>query len=301
MGTIISIVVINILGTLISNVGEIIFIEKTTAQFTMKFPIYLILLVAAIMYIIVSISVILPLRKIKKLDIISGIKEGNKKKRKYKKVPTIIQKLFKQEGELAYRYTKREKSRHITMVSSITISVVLFLVINGIVINFLENINELKYNDYKITTRTKQDTEKIISTLEENNLVNDYFIQMLAFQKDYDHLRVEVPEDKISDAMLEVLKKRKNTTTATGIGEGQYLYYSGGTHRYVVLPYYFAEKAYNYILEKAGITELKENECILLNTQQVNKSIYGSTFELTKYKVRRQHNYFWNRKFSRNN
>lgn len=262
------------------------FIEETRAQFTMKFPIYLIILVAAIMYIIVSISVILPLRKIKNLDIIVGIKEGNKKKKKYKKVPLIIQKLFKQEGELAYRYTKREKARHATMVSSITISVVLFLIINGIVINFLENINELKYDDYEITTN-KQDTEKIISILEENNLINDYFVQIQAFQADYDHLRAEVPEDKISDAMLEVLKKRKNTTTATGIGEGEYLYYSGGIHRYVVLPYYFDEKAYNYILEKAGLTELKEDECILLNAQQVNKSIYGSTFDLTKYEVRR--------------
>lgn len=252
----------------------------------MELPIYLIILVAVIMYIIVSISVILPLRKIKGFDIIAGIKQGSKKKRKYKKVPMMIQKIFKQEGELAYRYTKREKARHVTMVSSITISVLLFLIINGIIINFLENINELKYDDYLISAN-KEDTEKIIEILEEKNLINDYFIQIEAFQNDYDYLRAEVPEDKISDEMLEVLKNRKNTTTTSAIGEAEYLYYSGEVHRYVVLPYYFDEKAYNYILEKAGLTELKENECIILNTQQVNKSVYGSTFNLTKYEVRR--------------
>ena len=56
---------------------------------------------------------------------------------------------------------------------------------------------------------------------------------------------------------------------------------------FIFLPYYFKEKAYTEILKRAGISELKENECILLNSQQVESSTYGEKFEITKYEIRR--------------
>lgn len=259
--------------------------EIIHVTFTMDFPIFLIPIIFIIVYIIVSISAILPLKKIKKMDIISGIKGINKKKVKNEKTPYFIKKIFKQEGNLAYKYTKREKTRNSAIVSSITVSVLLFLVVNGIISNFFENEARPTYDDYQIDA-SYESMDKIISYLEENNLVDDYFIETDALSY-YSNFLVNVPKDKISDVMLEIIEKNKNNIgyqTITQMGAFEYL---GTSYNYNLIPYYLDEKAYNYVLEKAGLSELKENECILINSQEVNNSTYGDSLELTKYEVRR--------------
>ena len=197
----------------------------------------------------------------------------------------LIRKIFKQEGELAYKYTKREKARHTSMVSSITVSVALFLIVNGVIINFLQYHSKLTYDDYLIEGTTVEAAEQVVEHLEKNELMNDYFIQTEAFQNFYD-LNIEVPKDKISDTMLEILKQdRSSIVTSTSTSENLNGY--ANTQSFIFLPYYFKEKAYTEILKRAGISELKENECILLNSQQVESSTYGEKFEITKYEIRR--------------
>lgn len=285
LGIILSVFVIRILAIIISNAGETLFFNESEVKFEMYLPTKIIAVIAAIMYAIVIISSLLPLRKMKKIDIITGVKGISKKKRKNIKVPFIIRKIFKQEGELAYKYTKREKARHTSMVSSITVSVALFLIVNGVIINFLQYHSKLTYDDYLIEGTTVEAAEQVVEHLEKNELMNDYFIQTEAFQNFYD-LNIEVPKDKISDTMLEILKQdRSSIVTSTSTSENLNGY--ANTQSFIFLPYYFKEKAYTEILKRAGISELKENECILLNSQQVESSTYGEKFEITKYEIRR--------------
>lgn len=293
IGYIISIFLTGMIQELVNNIGYKMFSEKIYAKFSMYFPIRMILFTILIIYISVSISAILPLRKLDKIDIVSGIKGNVKKKTKSKKVPFIISKLFKQEGELAYKYTKREKIRHGTMVSSITFSVFLFLTINGIVGNFLESTEKLTYDDYKINCSVENVSE-VTKYLNEHNLVQDYLTQIQAFQlmpgteTSVFECKIEVPIEKISDVMLKLLNENKQTLDmGFMIGDTATKEYIGGSYYFDVLPYYFDEKTYNEILKRADISELKENECILLNTQKVKNSALGNTFELTKYKNRR--------------
>ena len=296
LGIILSVFVIRILAIIISNAGETLFFNESEVKFEMYLPTKIIAVIAAIMYAIVIISSLLPLRKMKKIDIITGVKGISKKKRKNIKVPFIIRKIFKQEGELAYKYTKREKARHTSMVSSIAVSVALFLIVNGIIMNFLQYHSKLTYDDYLIEGTTVEAAEQIVEYLEKNELLNDYFIQTEAFQLTINHdstpssifdLHINVPIDKISDEMLDILgQDRSFIITSTSYGQDE-TNNPENTQRFIFLPYYFNDEAYNEILKRAGISELKENECILLNSQQVENSTYGESFEITKYEVRR--------------
>lgn len=265
--------------------GEAFIFEKSTVKFTMNFPTYLIGLIASIAYIIVCISILIPLRKIKNGNIINEVKGIKKSKRK--NTPFIIKKLFKQEGELAYQYTKREKARNITIVSSITISVCLFLIISGISVNFLKKAKSITYNDYVIDVPIEKDKE-VIEYLKKNNLINGYFEQTKAFQLEktikssYNGVFAKIPRDKISDNMIELIEKNKNSmlTQDTSKVETEQ---SNETYEFTILPYYFNEEAYQEILKRVGVNELKENECILLNSQSIENSTYGNSFEITKY------------------
>ena len=266
------------------NIGEweMLDFKKIDVPFVMNFPIKLVCIVGVIVYIVVFISVLLPLRKIKKIDIITGI-NGSYKNRKKQKTPFIVQKLFGQEGAIAYNYTKREKSRHTTIVSSITVSVLVLLIVNGIIGNFLINSNKLTYDDYSIYTSIEC-TDKIIEYLQNNNLIDGYYIQTAGFQRDpsigssYSDLYINIPKDKISSTFAHLFDTGNVSITLTNLDDSNY---SGEGYRFTVLPYYFDEMAYNDILKKANITELKENECILLNAQNVDNSVYGDYFEIT--------------------
>ena len=296
LGIILSEFVIRILAIIISNAGETLFFNESEVAFEMYLPTKIIAIIAAIMYVIVIISALLPLRKMKKIDIITGVRGINKKKRKTIKVPFIIRKTFKQEGELAYKYTKREKARHTSMVSSIAVSIALFLIVNGIIINFLQYNSKLTYDDYLIEGESPEKVEQIIDYLEQNGLINGYLAQTEAFQLTINQdstrssildLHINIPIDKLSDEMLEILgKDRSFIMTSTTYGESENSN-PENTQRFIFLPYYYNDEAYNEILKRAGISELKENECILLNTQQIENSAYGESFEITKYKVRR--------------
>ncbi|MCI8397476.1 MAG: ABC transporter permease [Clostridia bacterium] len=285
IGFILSVSIIEVIGNIIKYMGEAFIFEKSTVKFTMNFPTYLIGLIASIAYIIVCISILIPLRKIKNGNIINEVKGIKKSKRK--NTPFIIKKLFKQEGELAYQYTKREKARNITIVSSITISVCLFLIISGISVNFLKKAKSITYNDYVIDVPIEKDKE-VIEYLKKNNLINGYFEQTKAFQLEktikssYNGVFAKIPRDKISDNMIELIEKNKNSmlTQDTSKVETEQ---SNETYEFTILPYYFNEEAYQEILKRVGVNELKENECILLNSQSIENSTYGNSFEITKY------------------
>ncbi len=281
----ISNIVVYILQGIIKNAGETIFFEANNTVFSMKFPIQLIILIALIVYIIVSISVLLPLRKVKRNHIIIGIRGKNKLKK-----TSRIQSIFSEEVSLAYKYTKREKTRNLSIVLSITVSVFIFLVINGIIINFIKNANRLTFDDYLLRVDI-DNTQEIIKYLEGKELIQGYFVQTNALQKSsitnssYQELFTEIPKEKIADDMAEIIEANKNLgITGTIIYEGsENIKYTEGTYKFEIVPYYLSENAYNEVLKKAGISELKENECILLNSQKIEDSSYGNVFKLTKY------------------
>ncbi|MCI8965890.1 MAG: hypothetical protein HFJ43_06085, partial [Clostridia bacterium] len=75
----------------------------------MVFPVLPILIGILITYIITIISSLMPMRKINKISPIDAIRHTNEEdiKQKNMKTPRIISKVFKQEGELAYKNIRK--------------------------------------------------------------------------------------------------------------------------------------------------------------------------------------------------
>ena len=130
--------------------------------------------------------------------------------------------------------------------------------------------------------------------LKENDLINGYFIQTDALQYsedmeklNYNDYKVEVPTEKISDVMVQLLnEKKQGTRLYIQDADKDKIEYTGESYYFDVFPYYYEEKTYNEILHRAGIEELKENECILVNVRKIENSSFGDSIELTKYEKR---------------
>ena len=241
----------------------------------MSFSIFILILIITIVYIITFLSAMLPIKKSSKLNIINAIKNINTYKNKIKpktlKTPKFIQKVFGQEGELALKNIKFEKSNYKTIVISITTSIILFLTISGFINNLYKNINSEKYNDYLINVDYEM-TDTVINYLKENNLIDNYFVT-----RDINDLILLAPEDKITNTTQNMIKN--NIFSFVNMYEGKYEIKSYAHNLF--------GKANDEILKRANLENLKENECILINSKEIQNSKYGNKIDFTKYKVRR--------------
>jgi putative ABC transport system permease protein len=179
LGIISSKIIINILNNYIKNIAldaETLQIINSHIDFNMKIPIYVILLSIIIIYLIVFIVNIEVCKKVNKIAIIEAIKE--KESIKAKKENKLIRKIFKVEGNLAYINISRNKGIYKSIIISITISIVLFLTVSEFIINNYNIEKKKKYVDYALSFQDSgNQKEKVIQYLNENNLINSYFIK----------------------------------------------------------------------------------------------------------------------------
>ena len=179
LGIISSKIIINILNNYIKNIAldaETLQIINSHIDFNMKIPIYVILLSIIIIYLIVFIVNIEVCKKVNKIAIIEAIKE--KESIKAKKENKLIRKIFKVEGNLAYINISRNKGIYKSIIISITIRIVLFLTVSEFIINNYNIEKKKKYVDYALSFQDSgNQKEKVIQYLNENNLINSYFIK----------------------------------------------------------------------------------------------------------------------------
>lgn len=268
LGLIISKTIINLINILFSKTlndyYSIIIIDKNVELY-MKVPLLTIILVILIVYFIIYTSCLLPIKKINKISEIDAIK--NLTNKKHIKIPKIIKKLFNEEGVLAYKNIRREKSRYKSIVISLSISIILFLCVNGIINNIYlnDNISHNKYNDYSILLSNEKHLSDLLNYLQTNNLINDYYLlgPVLSMSNGIDlkpSMLSNEAKDMIENGIYEEISQI-NTQA-----------------------YFFSDNAYNDILKKAGITELQNNEIIICDTVS-KKTKYGKNLKLTNFKV----------------
>jgi len=161
------------------------------------------------------------------------------------------------------------------------ISLILFLSISGLIINIeklRETEGEYLYDDYIIDIIPKsndisintQKVDEIIQYLKDNKLVDKCYASIDPFYG----TKLELKESQISDV---VNKMRNDGTMYSSINQNGNL--EVGIEQVILLG-----ESYNRILEKAGVTELKENEVIIANSI-TEKTKYGNKIELTNLKV----------------
>ena len=177
-------ILIKLLDNLIRNTKDTMYMLLTVDPNTrlyMKVPILVLLLTILVVYIIIFISNKMVIRKINQIALIEAIKNAGSIKIKPKnvKAPQIIEKIFKEEGIIAYKNIRRDKTKYKTIVISLLVSIILFLNVNGILNTFYFNKSYLggnnQYNDYRISITEEKELDTIINYLKENKLINKYY------------------------------------------------------------------------------------------------------------------------------
>lgn len=246
-------------------------LEKT--KFYIKIPTILLLVITIIVYTIIFIASKISSRKINKISPIEAIKNSNsiKVKANNLKPPKMIETIFKEEGIIGYKNIKRDKVRYKTIVISVTTSIILFLTISGIAKYFYEagfqgtlmQMNQDAKYQFSIYDENKKD--ELIEYLENNNLINDYYM----FERQHGKLKLE--PQKMTKEMKKVVDKLFQTAE------------DGAIYVNVAIEYYYDE-AYENILKNVGIKELKDDEVIIIDTIQ-EKTKFGNKIKMTNFNI----------------
>ena len=138
-----------VLIKVVNLIGGDLFLANVSG-ITVKVSIYPIIIAVVLSFVTLYLSAIFPARRASKtspLDLIRSPEKVKFKARKLK-VPIIISKIFKVGGELAYKNLKRSKKKYRTTVISITVSIMIFIIMNSFIGNVFDLSGEY-YNDYE--------------------------------------------------------------------------------------------------------------------------------------------------------
>ena len=250
-------------------------------NFYMNVPVIMIILSIIIVYIIIIISTKISFRKFNKLSPIDAIKNTSniKATKKDLKTSTMIHNLLSIEGIIASKNIKRDKSKYKTIVLSLTISIILFLTANGITSNYFKKdiYGDLSFylelnlfEDFSMIFNEIKTPDKLKETIEylkTNELIENYCIY-----KECNEGKIKLTENTTSKEVKNIIEDGIYNT-----GEDGEIYVN------LITVCYYGD-AYNALLKKAGISELKENEIILMDTIK-DKTKYGDKIRVTNYKV----------------
>lgn len=221
-------------------------------------------------YLIVILSCIFPIRKLSKITTIDAIRENKSEKLKAKmmKTPKIIGKLFKVEGELAYKNIRKDRSKYRMVVVTIACSIILFLIITqsydistyryGRGKARFKNTQQMNATIYIEKENGDQGTEETIKYLLDNNLT-DRCISARQIRADNEKapnklsLKISFPKTKLTEKAKKLYENQELILNEEGENylAGSLVYYASGT-------------IYDQVLEELGIEALNKGECIVV-------------------------------------
>lgn len=259
------------------------FLIDPNIKFYMVIPNIGILVMFVITYFITLISAVLPIKKIDKyaaIDAIKGTVNGNTKTKKLK-VPKIIKNIFKEPGVLAYKNIKKDKSKYKTIIISLTISLVLFITVNSVLNDYLGNYTEISNSlkDKKeieldiVSADAQKNASEIMNYLEKQKLIEDYIgVCPITFGGNI-HNYISIPYEKESDALKALIE---NGILQVYNNDNIVFY-----RNFTILSPYGTE--YDEFLKVNGIDNLKEGECIIIDS--IKETKYSKDKANTKYEA----------------
>lgn len=148
-------------------------------KFTPVIPPLAIILIVFISALTIFISLYIPARKASKITPIDAIRQRDEFKLKAKKIRSskLIRAIFGYEGEIANKSLKRNRRKTHTIISSIALSVVLFLCVNYFCSMLVQSNNYMHMIPYQISVSTTndQDAAKLKETLSSIDGVDRYY------------------------------------------------------------------------------------------------------------------------------
>ena len=185
------------------------------------------------------------------------------------KISKTITKFFGQEVALAIKNVKRNVVEYRLLTANVCISIIIFSVMNGFIINlFKEENNFSDFNDYCINASIEQ-TEQIIKHLIANGLIQDYFsVERIT------NWKIGLDKEKQTNELQEMIK--------LGLYQGQTQ--KDGVLNIDINPFVIYSKQYQEILRRIGIDELKKDEIVIINSIQLPGSKFGNEIPITTYR-----------------
>lgn len=244
------------------------------------------LLSIALVFIIVLLSIIVPIINVSKTTIMDMIRKNKytKIRKKTIKAPKLIASIFKVEGELAYKNIKRSRSKFITMIISLTITIVLFISINGYIsnLNFYNSLNKSDYN-YSIdiyTNEGKTDyTKEIFKIFKQLDLI-DTMYGTIKLNTMYMYLN----EDDINDSLKKAMNKWDKLYQAY-YGNSDGTIRENGPAKMSARVMVLDDETFKEYLQNTNLVSgLDKNECILVNYDADKIKNFDGLY-LTNYNV----------------
>lgn len=255
----------NILGTTLSASAEVS-IYMVSSWFTTISSIILIITICLI-------SIVVPIINISKTTIIEGIRKNKYNKMNSNNVKSP--KVFGLLGGLAYKNISRSKSKYIVLTFSVTISIILFITINGYISN-LNSYNTITTEDYnyRLSISNNWDYDKreyskeIIEEFKEAGLIESVY-----GISNGNGAYTKIANNDINPTFKEMAKKlnslNKNMLEDNSI-------------ELFCTPIILDNKTYEEYLKQVGDIKLEKNECVLINYSDI-KTKYGNGINFTNY------------------
>lgn len=298
LGIIISFSIIQCLASFASKYGvdnSYLILLDYRVKLQMSVPISMIVLTIILSYIIILISSLLPMRRLSKISPIEEIKENKDSdlKAKMLKTPKIIGKIFKEEGELAYKNVRKDKSRYKTIVLSLIVSIILFLVIRqaysiskfsygeGVSNNAKRTNATIYISGENYTYEELQEAMKVITEyLQNKGLIEEWICAetlLVNNEKDYNRVKLMIsfPKNKLTKKGITLYENDLLTLYEDNENKENYLA--------EVMVYVTAGSIYDNLTNEIGVNELNKNECIIRYTQLDTK--FGKKVDVVKYDI----------------
>lgn len=270
-------IILYIIENLVSNLilqDQSIFVAGHTVPIKMYFSLSYLGIDILFIFITVFISALVPVVKISKISPIEAIKEINDIQVSNKKInkKLILSRILKYESSLGYKFIKRSRGNSSSIIMSLIICIVLFIVCS----NYIENIYARAYNEnrnynYLAYVNNLQNSDELITNLKDRNLINSYYTR-----ESITSLNLNIDLENVNKELLEFWNKE---------GSVQHIFYNESNPEIPLLTCtiftIIEDETYNNFLDNCGIEKLEDGECILLNN--INLPQYAN-FHVTNFK-----------------
>jgi putative ABC transport system permease protein len=192
-------------------------VSDTNMQMNVVVPIWAIVGIVIFSALTIFISSFVPSRKASNITPIDAIKQSSEIKVKSNKLksPKIIRKVFGYEGELAYKNLKRNGRKSKVIVTSIALSIILFLSCNYFCQMFVQANNIEESISYQVYANILYDQkDELYDILDNTNLVDKYY----SVSYYYSSGKIEINSDK-DKILTSAYKNLLNSNTSLYINQ----------------------------------------------------------------------------------
>ena len=250
------------------------FIVNNVTQFHFVISIPFIIIGVIFILVITAISVWIPVRNISKISPLEVIRQNHnlkiKKEQKYRH--KWVFKVFGEEGYIAYQYISKNKGKTISIGLAIMLSVMVFIIVSNYLMNvYAQTPNDNREYNYLTYADNLESYQDLITDLKERNFVeNNYTKEILG-----ETLSLKLEDGDIHAELM-------NFMNSNVVPYAFYNMYDEQLPKLDCNIFTIVEdNEYENLLKELGLSNLKDDECILLN--HINLPQVGD-FHLTNFK-----------------